>query len=282
MLNKKKRSRSVFRMLEATLLVLTLAACGKAEPLYSGVSTMGRNYLPYNMNGFTITDAYGNKASGGGDDPPGGGGGIACCYKLKGTEFTVKWDYYDVDQWSPENSHIKHAEAKVSMPATATPDKVGMRKFEVHFFPDRHVELQFPGGLLDPSRVPVVEVSRWMSQHYEKDLDAKFADNWAESHRRIARVVAAAWLKYRLTDQKDLEQFAYFALLVNNRFDAQSEVQRILQESKDQPGQFAKAMQNLPKDLLDDLKRDKFEAVAVPVIEDGLLPPPRTEAKQNA
>jgi hypothetical protein len=168
------------------------------------------------------------------------------------------------------------------MPATATPDKVGMRIFEVHFFPDRHVELQFPGGLLDPSRVPVVEVSRWMSQHYEKDLDAKFADNWAESHRRIARVVAAAWLKYRLTDQKDLEQFAYFALLVNNRFDAQSEVQRILQESKDQPGQFAKAMQNLPKDLLDDLKRDKFEAVAVPVIEDGLLPPPRTEAKQNA
>ncbi|MFP3334424.1 hypothetical protein SB761_27415, partial [Pseudomonas sp. SIMBA_064] len=45
-----------------------VTACGKSEPNYSGISVMGRNYLPYNMNGFIIADAYGNKASGGGDD----------------------------------------------------------------------------------------------------------------------------------------------------------------------------------------------------------------------
>ncbi len=32
---------------------------------------MTQNYLPYNLDRFTITDAYGNKA--------GGGGGVTCC-----------------------------------------------------------------------------------------------------------------------------------------------------------------------------------------------------------
>jgi hypothetical protein len=275
-------ARPAVRAALTALLVVLLASCGKSAPVYSAISTMGRNYLPYNMNGFTITDAYGNKASGGGDDPPGGGGGVACCYKLKGTEFTVKWDYYDVDQWTPENSHMQHAETKVSMPATPVPDTVGTRIFEVHFFPDRHVEFQFPGGLLDPSRIPVVEVSRWISSHYQSRLDKKYDDNWAERHRRIARAVATAWLKYRLTNEADLEQYAYFNLLINDRFDAHPEVQRILQESKDKPGHFAQAIQSLPRNILAELRNNQFTAVAVPEIADGLLPPPRTEEKKNA
>ncbi|MEM5326216.1 hypothetical protein VSR34_06345 [Paraburkholderia sp. JHI2823] len=243
---------------------------------------MGRNYLSYNMNGFTVTDAYGNKASGGGDDPPGAGGGsLACCYKLKGTEFTVKWDYYDVDQAIAGKEQMFHAEAKVVMPPSPVPENVGTRILEVHFFPDRHVEMQFPGELLDESRIPVVDVSRWMADHYQKELDRKYDDNWAQSHRRISRVVAAAWLKYRLTDQSDLEQYAYFNLLVNSRFDAYPEVQRILQETHGQPGAFAKAIQALPVSVMTELTSDHFTAVSVPSIPDGLLPPPRGEEKQN-
>ncbi|WP_244137806.1 hypothetical protein [Burkholderia sp. BCC1644] len=237
---------------------------------------MGRNYLPYNMSGFTITDAYGNKASGGGDDPPGAGGGsVTCCYKLKGTEFTVRWKYYDADQWTMQDPHMQQSETKVAMPLAAIPEEVGGRVLEVHFYPDRHVELQFPGELLDDSRVPIVDVSRWMAACYQARLDEKFHDTDGQSHRRIARVVAGAWLKYRLTDRSDLEQYTYYALLVNNRFDAHPEVQRLLQTAAGKPGTFAKSMQSLPKSVLSALSNDAFEAVAVPAISGGLLPPPR-------
>ncbi|WP_254600277.1 hypothetical protein [Burkholderia contaminans] len=270
------------RVLATCLLFAAVTACGKSEPTYSGISVMGRNYLPYNMNGFTITDGYGNKASGGGDDPPGAGGGsVACCYTLKGTEFTVKWKYYDADRWTMDDSHAQQVETKVVMPPSAVPEKVGSRILEVHFYPDRHVEFQFPGQLLDESRIPVVDVSRWMATHYQEQLDKKFDDTDGQSHRRIARTVAAAWLKYHLTDRNDLEQYAYFSLLVNSRFDAHPEIQRILQAAAGKPGTFAKSMQSLPESVLSALSNDAFEAVAVPAISDGLLLPPRTGNAQR-
>lgn len=243
---------------------------------------MGRNYLPYNMNGFTITDAYGNKASGGGDDPPGAGGGsVACCYKLKGSEFTVKWKYYDADQWTMDDSHAQQIETKVVMPPSVVPEKVGSRILEVHFYPDRHVEFQFPGELLDDSRIPIVDVSRWMATHYQARLDKKFDDTDGQSHRRIARAVAAAWLKYRLVDRNDLEQYAYYSLLVNSRFDSHPDVQRVLRATTGKPGAFAKSMQALPKSVISELTTGKFKPVTVPVVPDGLLPPPRAEEKQH-
>ncbi len=255
---------------------LGLSGCGKSEPVYSGISIIGRNYLPYNMSGFTIIDRYGNKASGGGDDPPGAGGGsVTCCYKLKGTEFTVRWKYYDADQWTMENPYMKQSETKVVMPPAAIPEKVGSRILEVHFYPDRHVELQFPGELLDDSRIPIADVSRWMAARYQAELDDKFHDTDGQSHRRIARIVASAWLKYGLTDRRDLEQYAYYALLVNGRFDAHPEVQRVLQACAGKRGMFAKSMQSLPKSVLSALSNDVFDAVAVPAISDGLLPPSR-------
>lgn len=241
---------------------------------------MGRNYLPYNMNGFTIIDAYGNKASGGGDDPPGAGGGsVTCCYKLKGTQFTVKWKYYDADRWTMDDSHAQQVETKVVMPPSTIPEKVGSRILEVHFYPDHHVEFQFPGELLDESRIPIVDVSRWMATHYQEQLDKKFDDTDGQSHRRIARAVVSAWLKYQLTDRNDLEQYAYFSLLVNGRFDAHPEVQRVLRAAAGKPGAFANSMQSLPKNVLAELASDKFRPAAVPAVPSGLLPPQRVEEK---
>ncbi|UVE66665.1 hypothetical protein L2Y90_05955 [Burkholderia pyrrocinia] len=263
------------------LVAVALSACGKSEPVYSRISVMGRNYLPYNMSGFTITDTFGNKASGGGDDPPGAGGGsVKCCYKLKGTEFVVKWNYYDVDQWHKGDKQMFHGETKVSMPQSQLPDEVGSRILEVHFFPDRHVEFQLSGKILDDSRLPIVDVVRWMKQ-YQAQLDKRYDEREDQQFRRIARIAASAWLKYRLTDHDDLEQYTYFGLLVNSRFDAHPEVQRSLQTVAGQPGVFAKAMQSLPKNVLSALTNDSFEQATVPRIPDGLLPPPRTEERQH-
>ncbi|RQS50825.1 MULTISPECIES: DUF3304 domain-containing protein [unclassified Burkholderia] len=264
------------------LLAAALSACGKSEPVYSGISVMARNYLPYNMSGFTVMDAFGNKASGGGDDPPGAGGGsVTCCYQLKGAEFTVEWKYYDADRWTMDDSHMQEVETKVVMPPSVVPEQLGARILEVHFYPDRHVELQFPGELLDKSRIPIVEVSRWMATRYQAQLDRKFADTDGQSHRRIARAVAAAWLKYRLTDWRDLAQYVYFDLLVNSRFDSHPTVQRILQTDASQPGTFAKSMQTLSKNVLSALASGRFEPVAVPAVPDGLLPSPRMDEARH-
>lgn len=264
------------RALAGCLLVVAMTACGKSEPTYTGISVLAHNYLPYNLDGFTITDAYGNKA-GGGNSLPGGGGGVTCCYKLKGTDFTVAWNYVDVDQWHNGNEETLHAEAKVTMPQAQVPETVGDRILEVHFYPDRHIEFQFPGALMDESRIPMVDVSRWMASHYQAQLDKRYDEREDQQYRRISRVVAAAWLKYRLTDIDDLEQYAYFELLVNSRFDAHPSVQQILKTTSGKPGTFAKSMQSLPKSVLSALSDDAFEAVAIPAISEGLLPPRRTE-----
>ncbi|ABX16598.1 conserved hypothetical protein [Burkholderia multivorans ATCC 17616] len=268
------------RALAGCLVVLAVTACGKSEPTYSGISVIAHNYLPYNLDGFTISDVYGNEA-GGGNSLPGGGGGVTCCYKLKGTEFTVKWNYVDVDQWHKGNEQTLHAEAKVTMPPSQVPEKVGDRILEVHFYPDRHVELQFPGALMDKPRIPTVDVSRWMASQYQGQLNERYDEREDQQFRRVARVVSIAWLKYHLTDLDDLKQYAYYNLLVSNRFDSHPEIQRILQADAGKPGAFAKAMQSLPKKALSELASDKFESVAVPSIPDGLVPPPRVEEKKH-
>ncbi|WP_419188574.1 MULTISPECIES: DUF3304 domain-containing protein [Burkholderia] len=267
-------SSMVSRVLAGCFLVAAVAACNKSEPTYSGVSVTAHNYLPYNIDGFTINDASGNKASGG-NSLPGGVGGVTCCYKLQGTEFTVKWNYVDVDQWHKGNEETLHAEAKATLSPSQVPEKIGDRVLEVHFYPDRHVELQFPGALMDESRIPMIDVSRWISSHYQEQLNKRYDEREDQQFRRIVRVVASAWLKYRLTDRDDLNRYAYFSLLVNDRFDAHPEVQRILQSTAGRWGAFATSMQALPKSVLSELRSDEFTAVAVPPISAGLLPPPR-------
>ncbi|AIO74451.1 DUF3304 domain-containing protein [Burkholderia multivorans] len=274
-----KRLRAALRAAAAGLLFASIAACSKAEPTYTSVSTEALNYLPYNLVRFTITDQFGNKAHGGGDLEPGAGeGSIACCYLLKGTDFKVQWTYYDADDWRPgEQVKKQQAEASVSLPPSKVPDSVGSRILELHFYPDRHVELAFPGEMLGSTRLPIVDVSRAMTKRYGKQLDKKYEDNDGQSHRRISRTVAEAWLKYRFTDRSDLEQYAYFALLVNPRFDAHPDVQKIIQSTKGKPGAFAKAAAALSPTVAKELARNRFDAVAVPTIPAGLLPPPREE-----
>lgn len=131
-------------------------------------------------------------------------------------------------------------------------------------------------AMLDDARLPIVDVVRW-AKRYQTQLDKRYAEREDQRFRRIARVVASAWLKYRLTDRDDIEQYAYYAVLVNSRFDVPPEVQRIVETAAGKPGMFAKSMRSLPKRVLFSLSNNAFEAAAVPVIFDGLPPPPRAK-----
>ncbi|MCM2493596.1 DUF3304 domain-containing protein [Burkholderia glumae] len=275
----RRRISAALRFAAAGLLFVSMAACSKSVPVYTSLSTEALNYLPYNLVRFTITDQFGNKARGGGDLEPGAGeGSIACCYLLKGNDFKVQWTYYDADDWRPgEQVKKQQAEADVSLPPAREPDSIGSRLLEVHFYPDRHVELVFPGKMLGSTRLPIVAVSRDLTKRYGKPLYGKYQDNDAQLHRRISRTVAEAWIKYRFTDRSDLEQYAYYALLVNPRFDAHPAVQKLIQSSEGKPGAFAKAVATLSSIVMTQLAQERFPAVAVPSIPAGLVPPPRGE-----
>ena len=91
------KKQTIWLFLPLALIVAAYDAFS-SEPTYSGLSIEGFNYTPYNLDRFVITDKYGNTASGGGDLMPGSGqGSLSCCYKLKGTDFTIGWYVYDAD-----------------------------------------------------------------------------------------------------------------------------------------------------------------------------------------
>lgn len=275
----RRSNRSLRGLAIGTMIPFALSTCGKSEPSYESISTVGRNYLPYNLAGFTITDQFGHSASGGGDLEPGAGGGkLSCCYALKGTQFKVEWQYYDVDQWHRGDKRKFDAEATATLAPTKEPDEIGDRILEVHFYPDRHVELRFPAGITDSARLPMVDVIRALLNKHGEALADRYENPYGETDRRIARVVAQAWLKYRLTDERDLEQYACFALLVNPAFDADPLVQSIIQTNKGTPGALAAKLDTLPPAILNALKSNHFEAVPVPRIAEGLLPPPIEES----
>lgn len=81
----------------------------------------------------------------------------------------------------------------------------------------------------------------------------------AVAFRRTARVAAQGWVKYRLTDTTDLEQYVYYMQLVNPQFDQHPIVQQILKETKGKPCAFSAAMQSLPDAVLQEIKQGRFE-----------------------
>src|ERR1700722_7825405 len=84
------------------LSLVMISGCDvfSSEPTYGSLSIEGFNYTPYNLSRFVVFDKYGNTAGGGGGDlmPGSGQGSLSCCYRLKGTDFTAKWDVYDGDE----------------------------------------------------------------------------------------------------------------------------------------------------------------------------------------
>ncbi|WP_185735484.1 DUF3304 domain-containing protein [Burkholderia sp. Bp9090] len=234
-------------------VVLTLAGCDafSSEPTYRGVSVMGLNYTPFNLSEFTIRDKYGNRASGGGDLPPGSGAGsLTCCYKLKGTDFTVDWEVYDADEAIKDlYAPIKkiHKRTEVKFPPTKVNGGAGEDVLAVHFYPDDHVELEFRNDL-SGTRIEYADVWDWMRKNHKQLIDPMNEDN-SIIFRRVARLAAQGWMKYGLTNTDDLQQYCYYHLL-NDKFDENLDVKRILGETKGKPGAFAIAMRNLPNSVV--------------------------------
>ena len=242
---------------------LTLAGCDafSSEPTYRGVSIMGLNYTPFNLSEFTIRDKYGNRAGGGGDLPPSAGAGsLTCCYKLKGTEFTVEWEIYDQDEFMKDPyAPIKkiHKTTEVKFPPTEIKGGAGEDVLAVHFYPDDHIEFEIRNDM-SGTRIDYTEIDYWLQTKYGKVANPDDAD-MAVAYRRTARIAAQGWLKYRLTDTVDLEQYVYYRQLVNSKFDEHPVVQRILKETKGKPGAFGAAMQRLPDPVVQEIKRGRFD-----------------------
>jgi hypothetical protein len=231
-------------------------------PTYSGISVEGMNYTPFNLYRFTIRDKYGNRAGGGGDLMPGAGeGSLTCCYKLEGTDFTVNWEVYDADE-AIKAIHAKkpiesiHKVTQVHFPKTTISGDAGEVVLAAHFYPDDHVEFEFRNDL-SGSRINYSAVDHWFQTKYEKAANPDDLNEFT-LFRRTARVAAQGWMKYRLTDTVDLQQYVYYTLLVNPMFDEHPAVQRILQETKERPGAFGAAMQKLPDTLVQEIKSNRL------------------------
>ena len=259
-MNMKKQSGWLF-----LLSLLLLAGCDafSSEPTYGGLSIEGFNYTPYNLDRFVIADKYGNTASGGGDLMPGAGAGsLDCCYTLKGTDFTVKWDVYDQDK-AMRNPYAPidmiHKVTQVHLPPTKISGGAGERILGLHFYPDDHIEFEFRNDL-SGTRIFYAEIDEWLDKKQRKTFDPHSGED-ATSFRRTARVASEGWLKYRLTNTQDLEQYVYYTLLVNPNFDKHPAVSQILANTRNQPGAFAAAMEKLPAPIVEQLKSDKFEHV---------------------
>ena len=261
---RKLQTSKLFKRYACIILAATfVVGCDlfSSEPTYGGLSVEGFNYTPYNLTDFVIRDKYGNRASGGGDLPPSAGEGrLSCCYKLKGTEFTVEWDVYDADE-AVKNIYapIKeiHKVTTVHLPPVKRSDRAGDDVLAVHFYPDDHIEFEFRHDL-SGTRIDYTEVHHWFKTKYGKAANPDGLGPGA-AYRRTARVAAQGWMKYRFIDPNDLEQYVYYTFLVNPNFDEHPAVRRILKEAKGKPGAFGVAMQKLPETLVQEIKSDKFD-----------------------
>ncbi|WP_322029181.1 hypothetical protein [Paraburkholderia sp. J76] len=242
------------------MAALAVAKCNvfSAEPVYSGLSVEGFNYIPLNLSEFTIRDKYGNSASGGGDLPPGSGeGSLSCCYKLKGTKFTVEWNAYDADE-AIKNIYAPLKEIHHVANVTMKPVKIRMKPGRVvlaaHFYPDNHVEFElrtdFHGSRIDYSEVKYLLLEKHGTL-VNPDDDDEFV-----ILRRVAKISAEGWKKYGLTDSTDLEQYCYL-YLINKDFDQNPSIQKILESTKATPGAFGKAIQALPASVVREINAAK-------------------------
>ena len=112
------------------------------------------------------------------------------------------------------------------------------------------------------TRIEYDEIWGWLDSTYGKQLNPKGLDD-SVIFRQTARVAATGWLKYRLTDKRDLRWYVYYAMLVNPKFDEHPAVQQIIVDSRNMPGAFGAAMEKLPLPVVNELKSGNFQHVQI-------------------
>lgn len=235
-----------------------LAGCN-AEPTYQSVSVVTYNYTPWDLTSVRITDASGAVAGSSMIRSGGGEGSVSCCYTLKGTDFTVRWRGGDADlmrkhMFDGKFDDVLFAkETKVHFPYQEAPAGEGPLILELHIYPDEHIELALSRQLLGQARIPIPDTTRWLYEHHRDEL-VDYEDIH-ELRYVLAKVAKQAWTKYKIEDAQDMRQYMRLYFTVASNFDADPHVKEILSKPGRAPGDFAKAITELPQMTLDQIKK---------------------------
>lgn len=246
-----------FAWICVAMLLVGVTGCG-GEPTYRGVNFVVYNYTPWDLDRIRVTDASGHSAATGSIGVGGGEGSVSCCYTLKGTAFTVTWrgaDGEDVRRHMYDgklDDVIFNKTTTVYFPATDIPAGKGPLYLELHIYPDEHMELALSRKLLGQTRIPLVDVTRWL---YAEHRDA-LADYRSSSEvlRVLGKVARTAWTKYQIEAEDDMRQYMRLYFTVASDFDTDPEIAALLSRPGRQPGDFAKAVAALPEASIARLK----------------------------
>ena len=240
------------------LLWLGMLVGCNGEPSYGGLSFITYNYTPWDLDWIRITDREGNFAATGSIGAGGGEGSVSCCYKLKGTDFKVRWTGGDGEELRKHMYDGKfdevmfNKETPVHFPPSAIPAGDGPLYLELHIYPDEHMEIALSRKLLGQVRIPIVDATRWLySQHRDALQDFRSS---AEVRRVLAKVAKTAWIKYRIEDKQDMRQYMYLYFTVASNFDADPEIAAVLAKPERKPGDFAKAVESMSEEKIAKLK----------------------------
>ena len=250
------------KILGVLLLFSLLSGCDR-EPVYRGLNFVTFNYTPWNLEVVRVRDVQGNGGGAGSTAPGAGEGSISCCGFLRGTEFEVYWTGID------NNEAMKHMfdgrlrefifkkKTKVYFPPTKIPPGDAPLMFEVHIYPDEHIEFALTRRLLRSTRIPIVSVGDWLLKTYQQQLNPN-NDMVQDSKqfRLVARIIGDAWKKYRLEDEQDLRQYVYLAMLVNEKFDELPQFAKVLHDGNRKRGDFARFVQNESSESIEGIKRN--------------------------
>ncbi|MCS3509170.1 DUF3304 domain-containing protein [Achromobacter sp. JUb104] len=240
------------------LIWLGLSAGCNAEPTYSGVSFITYNYTPWNLESVRLRDASGGMAGSGAIPPGEGAGRVACCYSLKGTEFTVTWSGGDAVLMRKHlfDGRYKEAlfkkETKVHFPATKIPKGDGPLILELHIYPDEHMELALSRNLVGQVRIPIVDTLRWLyADHRDELVEYQDIHDLADVLPKVAK---QAWQRYRIEDAEDMRGYMYLYFTVASDFESDAQISAILKDKNRKPGDFGRAVFALSKEKIAQMK----------------------------
>ena len=246
------------KRLIAGLTCLGLLVACNGEPSYGGLSFITYNYTPWDLDRIQITDSEGNSAVTVSIGVGGGEGSVSCCYRLKGTDFKVRWRGVDGEEAIRHlddgtlDEVVFNKETPVHFPSSAIPAGDGPLYLELHIYPDEHMEIALSRKLLGQVRIPIVDTTRWLyTQH--RDVLQNYRDI-DEVLRVLAKVAKTAWIKYRIEDKQDMRQYMYLYFTVASNFDADPEIAAVLAKPERKPGDFAKAVGSMSEEKIARLK----------------------------
>jgi len=240
---------SMRRHVIAALVLGGLLTGCNGEPSYQGFSFVAYNYTPWDLDAVQITDSESRSGGTGSIGPGGGEGTVTCCFTLRGTDFAVKWSGLDGEEAirhlydGKMDELFFHKEARVHFPASDLPPGDAPLYLELHIYPDEHVEIALSRKLLGQTRIPIIETTRWLYRQHRDALTA-YRDIY-EVQRVLAKVAKTAWIKYRLEDRLDLQQYMFLYFTVASNFDSDPDIAALLASPGRKPGDFAAAVESL-------------------------------------